>query len=325
MGIQRHVGRDGFAEREAPALDFALLDSIPGFIALIRADGAVLHISESAAQQLGPSTPAASGRARRWLSLLPAAARIPMSRAMESARNGDTVRSLDVPGLRGPLELRPAGGGRILCVAAQPGSDPDDMRLREIDHRMKNSLATIASLMRIQARAVDEPAARDALKAAGLRVLTIGRVHEQLYRATVAGGADVRLDAYLRPLVEDLVASLSDGHVQLTCDVNDVAVPSSDAIGIGLIVTELVMDSLRHAFAEGTGTGALSVALAQGPAGLRLCVHDNGPGLADRDALCPTQGIGGRIIDLYARTLGATLSSDAPPGGGARFTLDLPR
>ena len=299
-------------------VDEALLAAMPEIVALIAPDGRLDFLSQSAADRLGRANP------RRWLSAVPPAARVPMSRALEAARHGRTETvTLDLQ-VSWSLELRPAGEGRVVCVAPRPDTSAEDTRLREVDHRMKNSLAAISSLMRIQSRAAAHPETQDALRAASLRVLTIGRIHEQLTRSLLAGNNRIDLRAYLVPVVEDLVSSLADERVRLDCGVAAAEVDTATASGIGLIVTELVMNALRHDLASGPGEASLGVSVQRREAGLVVTVRDSGSLEGRPDGLPSGAGIGARIVELYSRAMGATLRADAPPGGGARVVLRVP-
>ena len=299
-----------------------VLAAIPDLAALIRPDGTLAYISETASRRLGAIHPH-GGRPVSWLSLFPVHLRPQVGEALQAAREGRDVDAVFALSDVWNVTLRPAGEAGVVCLDRHATDADYDMRLREIDHRMKNSLATISSLMRIQSRASDHAETRSALEASSLRVLTIGRVHEQLYRSTLAGGEAVDLKAYLGPLVEDIVASLSDGQVHLLCELDRVRVPSSQALGIGLIVTELVMNSLRHAVGSGTDGGLLRVIAGERDGVPHIVVEDNGPGLHEAFVLSGDTGIGGRIVDLYTRGLGAGLTHGSGPGGGARFVLTL--
>ena len=314
----------------SPALDPSLLVHIPGLLAVIGPEGRSLFLAESFG---GRSRDAAGAHAGtpRFLSLFLADDRPRLAEALEAARCGQSAMvsaHLRDAGAQRWLRLAPGGEGRTLCLDATAEHDalapPMEDRMREVDHRMKNSLATISSLIRIQARAARSDDTRHALQAAALRVLTVGQVHEQLHRSRIAGDSEVALASYLHPLIADLVGSLSDGEVHLLCELEPVYVTSAQAIGIGLIVTELVMNSLRHAVGPGTAGGMLHVRQRAVEPGVRIVVDDGGPGLPPPDPAVGAGGIGTRIMELYTRSLGATLAASRAPTGGARFTLDVP-
>lgn len=197
-----------------------------------------------------------------------------------------------------------------------------DLLLEEIDHRMKNNFAIVASILDIQRRRVDGEAA-EALGAALSRVESIARAHRHLYRGT--GQPDtVQMRAYL----SDLCAALSDalllrGGVSLCCSIDEAEVPRDRAVSIGLVVNELVTNAAKHAFVGSAG-GTIAVAFRKRPGGWTLIVTDDGVGMqAAAKPAGPEHGLGSRLIQAFARQARGTLSTESG-SEGTTVTMDLP-
>lgn len=196
-----------------------------------------------------------------------------------------------------------------------------DLLLQEIDHRMKNNFAIVASILDIQRRRLSGEAA-EALGTALHRVESIARAHRHLYRGTGQSDA-VQMRAYLG----DLCAALADalllrGGVTLACSVDEVEVPRDRAVSIGLVVNELVTNAAKHAFRNRDG-GTIEVAFRKSPAGWTLIVGDDGVGLQGAAPAGPDHGLGSRLIPAFARQANGTLTTQSGPGGTI-VTMELP-
>ncbi|GAA0669883.1 hypothetical protein GCM10009102_20520 [Sphingomonas insulae] len=196
-----------------------------------------------------------------------------------------------------------------------------DLLLQEIDHRMKNNFAIVASILDIQRRRVGGEAA-EALGTALYRVESIARAHRHLYRGT--GQSDAVL---MRAYLGDLCAALADalllrGGVTLTCLVDEAEVPRDRAVSIGLIVNELVTNAAKHAF-TGQAGGTISVCFRRRPGGWTLIVSDDGVGMGEVQPAGPDHGLGSRLIPAFARQANGSLTTESGPDGTI-VTMDLP-
>lgn len=177
--------------------------------------------------------------------------------------------------------------------------------LQELQHRVKNHIGIISSMVRLRANNTGSDEAREELTGVGERIETLRLVHEQLYRA----GASDRLQ--LRPFLSQLVQSLCELHqaeaddaIRLELHVADVDLDPDAAVPIGLIANEFVTNSLKHAF--GARGGTIAVSLEVTGERLRLCLSDDGKGLPpDPHAAPQGSGTGIRLIEGLARQLGA--------------------
>ncbi len=191
---------------------------------------------------------------------------------------------------------------------------------KEVSHRVKNSLALVASLLGIQARGAEDEHVRDALRDAEARVGTIAEVHDQLWRRGDATSVD------LADFLGGLCAKLGDTapHHRFLFEAEaEVTMPTDRAIALGLLLNELVTNAIKYAYPE--ASGEIRVTFAHNEEGwIRLEVADQGVGLpAGFDLMRPSGSLGSRLIAGFVRQLGGHLDvrSTHP---GARFVVEVP-
>jgi two-component system, sensor histidine kinase PdtaS len=183
---------------------------------------------------------------------------------------------------------------------------------QELQHRVANSLQIIASVLMQSARNVQSEESRTHLVDAHQRVMSVATLQKHL--ATSAAG-DVELRPYFTALCESIGASMIRDHNQLSLDLTvDDSVTSADvSVSLGLIVTELVINALKHAFPDHR-SGRIKVGYHSNGADWNLSVTDNGVGMpAGASAVKP--GLGTGIIEALTRQLDALVEvKDAKPG-----------
>ncbi len=182
--------------------------------------------------------------------------------------------------------------------------------LRELSHRMRNDLAAVASLLSMQARAVEDPAGKAALVAAGDRIQVLARVHQRL--AVQEGAAALDTQQFIADLCHDLQASLV-GFRPVTIRVSAESHPITlqRAVALGLMINELLTNALKHAFPDGSA-GQVEVQFQRQSADFCLRVRDNGAGLGG--AVRGT-GMGQDLVRGLAASLGGrAVIEDAQPG-----------
>ena len=167
----------------------------------------------------------------------------------------------------------------------------------------------------LKARAVESEETRRHLQDAHVRVMAVATLQGQLHPAPF--GAPIEAKAYLTRLCESLAASMISGgqHVTLRVETDDGAVTSDEAVSMGLIVTELVINALKHAF-PGGAIGTIVVRYGSNEGGWRLSVSDDGIGIGTPSAGTPVRvGLGTSIVEALARQLGGKVTrSSASPG-----------
>lgn len=197
----------------------------------------------------------------------------------------------------------------------------------EADHRIKNSLQTVISLLEHQAKQAEAEAVRDSLRLASARVGAVAQVHATLHATPVSYGIipELELGSYLGGLCATLGRVMGvDGEWRcLHVEVEPLTVPPAMAQQLGLVVTELATNALRHAFLpDQPGTVRVKGA-RQRDGTYRLCVADDGKGLP-RGFNCQVRssGLGLQLVNVLANQLRARLTVNGR--AGAQFTLSLP-
>jgi len=188
--------------------------------------------------------------------------------------------------------------------------------LQEMQHRVANSLQIIASVLLLKARTVKSEETRQHLRDAHDRVMSVAAVQQHLQSHL----GDVEVGPYLTKLCESLASSMirESRPLTLTVRADEATVSSHEAVSLGLIVTELVINALKHAFPGGRD-GAVCVDYQLTSPGWTLSVSDDGIG---RPPPSPTArvGLGTSVVEALGKQLGAkVVISDAGPG--ARIAL----
>ncbi|WP_029432732.1 sensor histidine kinase [Blastococcus sp. URHD0036] len=199
-----------------------------------------------------------------------------------------------------------------------------DATIREIHHRVKNNLQTVAALLRLQARRMTEPAARAALEESVRRVASIAIVHETLAgsREDVVDVDDV-LDQVL-PMLGDLASIGPAARTRRTGGFGEL--PAAAATPLVLAVTELLHNAAEHAFPDGE-TGTIELHADRSGDDLVVRVRDDGRGLPAGFDPAASDGLGLQIVrTLVTSELGGGLSMGPPADGGpgTEVVLELP-
>jgi two-component sensor histidine kinase len=194
--------------------------------------------------------------------------------------------------------------------------------LKEVSHRVSNSLQLIGSLIAIQAARLSDPAAREALHQTRERVQAVMLVHRRLYTSDDVDS--IEIDKYLLAMAEELQASVlavEQGHT-IAVAAAPFAIAPDKAVSVGVIVNELITNALKYAFPSGAG-GRIQVTL-DAPLENRavLTVEDNGIGYAEDSAPKGT-GLGTLIIGAMAKTLHGSIERQAA-SIGSRTVLTFP-
>lgn len=180
-----------------------------------------------------------------------------------------------------------------------------DVLLREVNHRVKNNLQIVSSLLFLQSRKAKDPAIIELIKDAQRRVQTMSVIHQKLYQESQFN--QVAFDAYLTDLVQQTISSykLHDVKVATNVDIQFTDISVDQAIPISLIIHELVTNSMKHAF-TGLEEGMIAVQLRKDGDHLSLRHEDDGAGIEEKENGDANQ-IGMKVIELLTQQLNGSI------------------
>ncbi len=201
--------------------------------------------------------------------------------------------------------------------------DQKAVLIKEIHHRVKNSLQIVMSLLSLQASRLRDPAARDAIEQTRTRVNALALVHRMIYEIDMDGTVD------LKSLLEDVIAQLHQGFggdrrgVKVRVEAKPHRTKADLAIPLTLFAVEAITNAYKHAFTNGH-TGRIVVSLAPSHSGqTKLAIRDDGRGIAlDGDA--NESGTGARLMAAFANQVGGHLSTRRQELGGTLIELEFP-
>jgi PAS domain S-box-containing protein len=197
-----------------------------------------------------------------------------------------------------------------------------EVLLQEVNHRVKNSLQLVTALLQLQAAQAKDPTLREALGEAQARLSVVASLHQRLYSTSQHDRVD--FGDYLRDMAVETLRSVdAGGRVQLDVEAEGgIVLPLTEAAPLALVVSELVTNAVKYAFA-GRDEANLRLVLERTPAGARIEVTDDGVGLPDGFDPRSSGGLGMRIVTSLVRQVGGTLSL-SPRGTGTRAAIEVP-
>jgi two-component sensor histidine kinase len=198
--------------------------------------------------------------------------------------------------------------------------DRHQVLLKEVNHRVKNSLQVISSMLHLQANAVGDPDLSERLNEASSRVSAVGRAYERL--AYNADYENIDLVAYLREVINDLKVAVAPFEIHLDAP-EAIQFAADRAILVALIINELVLNAGRHAY-PGCSEGPIWVRIVlTGKSSVLVSVRDEGLGLPAQFDPTTSKRLGARVVTALAKQLGAVLALPTA-AKGTHFTLLVP-
>ncbi|QAY76139.1 histidine kinase dimerization/phosphoacceptor domain -containing protein [Sphingosinicella sp. BN140058] len=229
-------------------------------------------------------------------------------------RFGDAVRDVAEHKNLADLnrQLRAAVGARDEII------DKKDLLMREVHHRVQNSLQLVTSMLHIQAADVDDEAIRHQFELARQRVMAVAMAHRRLWRADEAD--TINLDTFLEEIGESLLESWGpDWQGEFAVHVAPVRIPTSDAVVLALLVTELLTNAVKHAYDGAVGPLELRAERKAEGTSLEVSVCDRGKGFTGGDK---AGSFGSRLTRGLVRQLKGRIDFlDNQPGTRAILTL----
>ncbi|MCZ7659244.1 MAG: HAMP domain-containing protein [Xanthobacteraceae bacterium] len=195
-----------------------------------------------------------------------------------------------------------------------------DMLLKEVNHRVKNSLQLVASLLGLQLSQIKDPEARRQFEEAGRRINTVASIHQRLYQDENVDR--VAFDRFLRDLCTDLGSVYGHERITIACDVTPCHLDTGRVIPVALIINELIANAFKYSFPQGA-SGSIRVDCREEPGAVVTSVSDDGVALPAGFDPGKSAGLGMRMIVALTRQLRGTLGVE-PLEPGKRFTLRVP-
>ncbi|MEP7163305.1 MAG: histidine kinase dimerization/phosphoacceptor domain -containing protein [Ferruginibacter sp.] len=195
----------------------------------------------------------------------------------------------------------------------------NELLLKEIHHRVKNNLEVVSGLLALQSAQIDDPHTREAMQESQNRVQSIGIVHQKLYQGTNLGSIEMK--DYFLNLSESILDSFgAEKRVTIECAMEKLDIDIDTAVPLGLIVNELLTNTLKYAFPTGQD-GKVLIRLEKRKDGiLHLEVSDNGVG---KSGLTQGTGFGGQLISLLTRQLGGSMREETTNGTSIFFDFKI--
>jgi PAS domain S-box-containing protein len=303
------------------------------------ADGTILYCNSKFAEMVGLSQDQLTGRS--LLDLVAPTDRLLCAELLATGANGSS---------KGPITLQDVNGGQRpaqislralkneteanMCAVVTDLSGPQavaaqlraalaekELLLREVHHRVKNNLQIVSSLLRLQAENISDERVSAAVQDSQNRIRALALVHEQLYRSESLAHIDI--GEYLHNISTSVWRSLSmrGSSIRLVSEVcHGVSINIDQAISLGLIVTELVSNCVKHAFPEHSKDGVIRLRVAKEADVLQIEVADNGIGMPPQAASSGSLGM--QLVHGLCRQLGATLNILTDQG--TTVTIRLP-
>jgi chemotaxis protein methyltransferase CheR len=191
-----------------------------------------------------------------------------------------------------------------------------------MQHRIANSLQIIASILLLKAGSVSSEETKNELRAAHQRVMSVATVQSYLHASE--GIEQIEMGPYLKKLSTGLTSSMvgPKQKVSIAVATSEGTLPTSHAVSLGLIVTELIMNALKYAFPKARTSARIRVTFEKAKADWKLTVSDNGVGRVASKAPKTSTGLGTALIGALAKQLDAQITEPAAARG---LTVEVTR
>lgn len=333
---EREIEQRDLALQSSEARFRSTLDSMIEGCQILGFDWQYLYVNESAARHARLSRSEFSGK--RVIDLFPGIVDQPLYKSLERCMRDRTDDHCEIEfefpdGHRDWYEfmIRPVPEGLFILSAECTQRKQDEQRMKsiitfketmmaELQHRVKNSLTVVSGLISLESSEVSDTQARQALKNAQSRIISMATVYEMLYTSSVGVSENVRLDMYLRKVVDAVLGIHTSGAlVRSHLSLNPYMLDFKRTVVISLIVNELVINSIKHAFRE-TPNGEIFLALEENNGRWSLIYHDSGTSTVSTAA--GSGGLGFSLVSLLADQIG--LSIEIGFERGVRVSMTLP-
>jgi len=196
--------------------------------------------------------------------------------------------------------------------------------LKEIHHRVKNNLQTVSSLLDLQAESITEPKSLEAFRSSQSRIKSMALIHERLYKSENL--AKIKAYEYIKNLIEYLEGTYhsSSREIEITTELKDLYLNLDVAIPCGLIINELVTNSMKYAFPHNQKGNIKVSLLSDNEKNLILSIMDNGVGIPLNFKTLNPQSLGLELVKLMVKQLNGTMAIDGTAGTKISITFPQP-
>jgi PAS domain S-box-containing protein len=222
---------------------------------------------------------------------------------------------LDNPNIKGIVFV-----GRDISVTKKELKEKE-MLIKEIHHRVKNNLQLIHSLLDLQSDRIDDKQVLETLKESKDRIMLIASFYEQLYQSENVG--EINFREYIQNILTDLFqAHKTDSNISFKIDVEDFILDFDTALTCGFIISELVTNSLKHAFPD-TRKGEISISFKREVNSYKLEINDSGIGISTDINLNKPKSLGLNLVKIFVKELKGNINLDG--ANGTRFIVIIPQ
>ncbi|MGB9697297.1 MAG: PAS domain S-box protein [Ignavibacteria bacterium] len=196
-----------------------------------------------------------------------------------------------------------------------------EVMLKEIHHRVKNNLQIILSLIRLQSENIKDSEAIAQIKATENRIISMALVHEMLYSSE--SYSEIEFKNYVSKIIQNIFLSLSAKKIKVLNKIENIFLPIDIAIPCGLIINELITNSIKHAF-KNTDTGVITIQMKSVEENyIQFQYKDNGPGIKDKTYFTNPKTLGLQLITTLSNQIGSSYSFSSREGFSFELTIPV--
>jgi two-component sensor histidine kinase len=196
-----------------------------------------------------------------------------------------------------------------------------DILLKETHHRVKNNLQVISSLMNLQGKKFDNPKYFDTCLTCKQRVMAMANIHQRLYEDQ--DFQSVNIKAFVKEMITSAKSNYDNftKKINLVFDVDDVRLNLNSSVNLGLIINELLTNSIKYAF-DSRDTGSIKIEVKQTDHSLRLCISDDGKGLPENFDIQKSESLGFLLVQSLVDQMEGEMVLDS--SAGTKIIITLP-
>jgi PAS domain S-box-containing protein len=205
-------------------------------------------------------------------------------------------------------------------IALRQSLSEKEMLMRELQHRTKNNLNVVISLLQLGQNSLEDQHAQEVLSEVQSRIFSMVAIYDQLYRKGMVD--QIELGKYIQNLTSELAASYlpQSGRIKMDVQVEDLVLDLKRAVPIGLILNELVINALKYAF-PGDASGSIQICLKRQDGMVELTVVDDGVGIDVKRVTPNGSGTGLKLVRILAKQINANFKLNTIKGTSASITL----